>query len=40
LPDSWIVAIANCNRGKSGLRKDTVPVNGWRRWLQGQCHRK
>jgi len=22
-------------RGKSGLHKDTVPVNSWRRWLQG-----
>ncbi len=29
MPDSWTVAIFN--GGKSGLRKDTVPVNGWRR---------
>jgi len=34
MPDNWIVAII-FNRGKSGLRKDTVPVNGWRGWLQG-----
>ena len=30
MPDSWIVAISLSNRGKSGLHKDTVPVNGWR----------
>ena len=31
MPDSWIVAISElANRGKSGLHKDTVPVNGWR----------
>ena len=29
MPDNWIVAINN--RGKSGLHKDTVPVNDWRR---------
>ncbi len=29
--DNWIVAIGIANRGKSGLRKDTVPVNDWRR---------
>ena len=28
--DNWIIAISLANRGKSGLRKDTVPVNGWR----------
>jgi len=33
--DNWIVAVNFFNRGKSGLRKDTVPVNHWRRWLQG-----
>ena len=31
MPDNWIVAIRFSNRGKSGLHKDTVPVNDWRR---------
>jgi len=29
LPDNRIVAVIN--RGKSGLQKDTVPVNDWQR---------
>jgi len=33
--DNWIVAVSFANRGKSGLHKDTVPVNNWRGWLQG-----
>ena len=28
--DSWLVAIKLFDRGKSGLHKDTVPVNCWR----------
>ena len=33
MPDNWTVAILN--RGKSGLRKDNLPVNGWRGQPQG-----
>ena len=29
--DNWIVTASLVGRGKSGLRKDTVPVNNWRR---------
>ena len=29
MPDNWIIATSLTSRGKSGLRKDTVPVNGW-----------
>jgi len=39
LPDKWLIASIFW-RGKSGLYKDTVPVNGWRGQPQRECHRK